>query len=155
NLLLEQGFDVYSLERGVKSKTPLDYSKAPLPLVLADLRAQVKTLDKTDEALFHQRFQLLVQRKLTKEERLFLHRYPQLLQFLEFPQGLKSELTHLQEASIVTESDLKQILLEKLFLLSPEERLKGLTPEERLKGLTSEERKKLLELLQKEEPKEP
>ncbi len=49
-------------------------------------------------------------------------------------------INKLREVARVTDSELKQILKENLYLLSPEERLAGLTVEERLAGLKPEER---------------
>ncbi len=46
----------------------------------------------------------------------------------------------------MSQSDLKQILKENLYLLSPQERTAGLTLEERLSGLSPEEIKDLIEM---------
>ncbi|MFX0094810.1 MAG: hypothetical protein ACFFBD_23945, partial [Candidatus Hodarchaeota archaeon] len=160
SLLNKEQIEIYSIENGIASQVPLDYSKAPLPLVLADLRAKLTiSLDKDDQS-FLQYLDSLSRRQYTPEEKLFLQRYQVLLKFPKLPQNWQIMLKPLQEVTDVTESDLKQIVKDKLYLLSPEERLHGLSPEEivrvlsleeRLHGLSAEERKKLLKLLQQED----
>ncbi len=141
-LLSQRGIRCVSLEQGIESKIPLNYKLDPLPLILADFRAKINTAFQAPEKFekLTKKLEELLERAFTREERLFLERYPKLLVFPQIPLEWSMHIKNLQEMIQLTESDLKQILLENLYLLSPEERLMGLKPEEE---------KKLLELLKK------
>ena len=153
-LLERRSFQYLSIEHGFCSQQPLDPTKAALPLVIADLRARVRRVATGDpdaralEDSLLQVLEVLVARKYRPEEKLFIQRYPFLLEFTDLHHP---ELTHhvmkLKEVTELCESEMEHIVKENLYLLSPEERLKGLKPEERLKGLKPEDEVELLRLL--------
>ena len=131
----------YSLEEGKASAIPLDYTRDPLPLVIADLRSRIKNVSQENREMLKKLLESLSSRPFTPPEKLFLHRYNNLLKFPPLMDEMIEELVEkLKEVTILTETELKQILKENLYLLSPEERLAGLKPEERLAGLKPEER---------------
>ena len=154
-LLDRRSFRYLSIEYGFISQHPLDLTTSPLPLLLADLRGRIRQLSLSrKEGLNHEWEHLvamldaLISRNYRPEEKLFLQRYPHLLEFaFPIPQELGDYLIKLKEVTELSESELEQIVKEHLYLLSPEERLKGLKPEERLKGLKPEEEEELLRLL--------
>jgi len=158
DLLQRRKFRVFSLEEGVNSKTTLDYTSDPLPLVLADLRGKIRQNETRTDT--YPLLENMLSRDYLTEEKLFLSRYPILLKFPDPTKKMKHYLAQLNEVIQMSESEIKEIVKEKIYLLSPEERLKGLPPEERLKGLppeerlkglTEEEKKRLLKILQEEQ----
>ncbi len=139
----------YSLEEGKRSAIPLDYSRDPLPLVIADLRNRLQTAStESERKILREDLESLTRRHFSSPEKLFLHRYQQLMtfSFVKEDEMMSELLKQLEEVVRLTETDLRQILKENLYLLSPEERLAGLKPEERLAGLKPEE----LEVLARE-----
>ncbi len=144
NILQARYIKWYSVEEGKESATPLNYQYDPLPLIVADIRALLKKLrseQQQEEEQLKKNLSLLITREFTPEEKLFLHRYKHLVNFQIIGNEMIDNMVNkLKEVTIMTDSELKQILKENLYLLSPEERLAGLKPEERLAGLKPEER---------------
>lgn len=156
DIISKRKIEFLSVEEGIESKSSLNYLKDPLPLVLADIRAKVKN---NKEIEISPLVDKLVDRKYTFEEKLFLDYYPNLLNFGDqYHQEINENIGKIKEKIILSEPELKRIVKEKIYLLSPEERLgdlspeerlECLTPEERLEGLSPEDQKILLETLQK------
>ncbi len=141
-ILNTQNIKHLSLEEGIPSAVELNYATDPLPLVIADFRAHLLKLALSSPQKIQTLLQKFLSRKFTPEEHLFLHHYPYLTKFHFLGENFKniSEIRKLEEVRSVTDSELKQILKENLYLLSPQERIAGLKPEERLAGLKPEER---------------
>ncbi len=139
-LLNQRSIRYLSIEYGFPSQQSLDPHIAPIPLVLADLRAHIRQLtDRNDtdpktrinEDQVVKKLEALLSRRYRPEEKLFLQRYPHLLEFdRPISPAISECLIRLKEVTELSETELEQIVKEHLYLLSPEERLKGLKPEE-------------------------
>ncbi len=141
HLLKQRSIRYLSIERGFPGQQPLSFQVAPVPLVLTNLGTLIRQLTEHDvmdaeaarvnEEQVVRKLDVLISRRYRPEKKLFLQRYPQLLEF-DRPISLRiSEcLIRLKKVMELSESELEQIVKEHLYLLSPEERLKGLKPEE-------------------------